>query len=532
MFLNCEIPECGTGGPVIDHDGLVTGLAFHRNPDPAIIGISTILTCIEMWTQFRSVARPVLDMHLRTVELLDISLQEQLSIQHNINRDFIVDRVTIDSTAERLGIRQGDVIVLDELCGSTLPQLEDFLLSHGWEYLRLLRNIQSHLMVDLKLEVHDLLGRAKRNVTLTVGISDASERVMKNWNKHDSRREVSTLSSEFDPDTAAALHSLQDRNMALAAACSIVSVSSTRAGDDNVLRCTGIVVTITSNEAGKCARILTSSRIFCSGDAGLHLPEKKVFVHLSDATTVEGHILFLNIHYRIAVLEILTQYPLQHVCFGDMPQYGQEVYLLGRDEECSIVVRRGSISLLEHSFLRCNYYMFLSCESGALQDLDCTGGLVLDNYGNMVGMIVAHNLQVAIMSITTVKTCIDMLDKFSRIARSMIDMNLRSVELLEIEHREKLSVHYNIKRGFIVNKVRSVSSAWRNVIREGDVMEIIDGECGSTLPQLEDYLLKLGWGCLDKSLAQLSTIDLKIRVHDIIRRTSKGIVVALEYDLV
>jgi S1-C subfamily serine protease len=63
-------------------------------------------------------------MHLRTVELLDLSLREQLSIQHNINRGFIVDRVTLDSSAERLGIRQGDVIVLDELCGSTLPQVQ------------------------------------------------------------------------------------------------------------------------------------------------------------------------------------------------------------------------------------------------------------------------------------------------------------------------------------------------------------------------------------------------------------------------
>jgi hypothetical protein len=39
---------------VIDHDGRVTGMAFFHSPNPAIITTSTILICIEMWTQYRS----------------------------------------------------------------------------------------------------------------------------------------------------------------------------------------------------------------------------------------------------------------------------------------------------------------------------------------------------------------------------------------------------------------------------------------------------------------------------------------------
>ncbi|XP_051183662.1 uncharacterized protein [Lolium perenne] len=526
MFLSCKIPEWGTGGAVIDHDGRVTGMAFFHSPNPAIITTSTILICIEMWTQYSCIARPVLGMHLRAVDLLDLSLREQLSICHDINKGFIVDQVIIDSAAERLGIRQGNVIVFREMCGSTLPELEDFLLFRGWEYLQ--RNIDSCLMVDFKLDVHDLLGRARRNITLTVGLSDSSELVENNWCKLDSPRQVSTLS---DPDSAAALHSLQDRDMVLTAVRSVVGVSSTRPDTNNVFQCTGIVIAITSNEAGKHARILTSSSIFCSDEGNLHHPEQKVFVHLPNKTILEGHLSFLNTHYQIALLDISTDYPLRSASFGQMPQYGQKVFLLGRDKECSVIVRRELISTLEQSSSGRNHYMFLTCECGA--PMDFFGGPVIDTYGNMMGVIIAHYPKVAIISSTTVKTCIDMWEKFRCIARPMIDMDLRAVGLLGIGQHDKLSCQYNIERGFVVDMVRYGSAAEKNGIRKGrvDVIEIIDEECGSTLPQLEDYLLTLGWRFLHQGFDPRSTTDLMIRVHDLLQRTSRDVQLPLPYAL-
>lgn len=48
--------QCGSGGPVVDHDGNIIGIAFNINPGPVVISITTIRTCIEMWHQFRSVS--------------------------------------------------------------------------------------------------------------------------------------------------------------------------------------------------------------------------------------------------------------------------------------------------------------------------------------------------------------------------------------------------------------------------------------------------------------------------------------------
>ncbi|TKW24028.1 hypothetical protein SEVIR_3G025450v4 [Setaria viridis] len=174
MFLNCEPPKGGTGGPVIDNDGNVTGMAFDNGgPNLSILSISTILTYIEMWMKFSCIARPVHGLSLRTVELLDVSLQEVISLDHNINNGYIVDRVDIGSTAEKLGIRYGDVIVsFDGLRVQTLPQLEDYLLSLGWGFLQ--GNTDSSSTVDLKLEVYDLLERGTRSIALPVELCGAS----------------------------------------------------------------------------------------------------------------------------------------------------------------------------------------------------------------------------------------------------------------------------------------------------------------------------------------------------------------------
>ncbi|XP_040382709.1 uncharacterized protein LOC102719510 isoform X2 [Oryza brachyantha] len=172
MFLSCDIPEGGSGGPVIDHGGDIIAIAFDINPGPVVTSINTIMTCIAMWDQFRRVSRPILGMQLKSVELLDVSRQEELSIDYDITGGFIVKQVIVESAAEKLGIRRGDVIVFQDVCCSTLPQLEDYLLSLGWRYLQ-----GMHSTTDLKVEVHNLFDSYRESITFPVQFSDASKQV-------------------------------------------------------------------------------------------------------------------------------------------------------------------------------------------------------------------------------------------------------------------------------------------------------------------------------------------------------------------
>nr|XP_034602977.1 protease Do-like 1, chloroplastic isoform X2 [Setaria viridis] len=72
LFVDYELPECNTGGPMVDHDGNVVGLSIPCDEGISVIlPISTALSCLNMWTEFGRIARPLLGMSFRNVEVLD-----------------------------------------------------------------------------------------------------------------------------------------------------------------------------------------------------------------------------------------------------------------------------------------------------------------------------------------------------------------------------------------------------------------------------------------------------------------------------
>jgi hypothetical protein len=85
---------------------------------------------------------------------------------------------------------------------------------------------------------------------------------------------------------------------------------------------------------------------------------------LPNNTITEGQLLFFNEHYDVALLEISSEsdLPLQLPSFGSNPNYGQEVFVLARDEESNLMARHGSILWFDGlDGLERNYHMFLSC---------------------------------------------------------------------------------------------------------------------------------------------------------------------------
>ncbi|CAL5014412.1 unnamed protein product [Urochloa decumbens] len=107
----------------------------------------------------------------RCTALLDVQLQEDIS-DIGIDGGFVVDEVFYYS-AEKLGIKRGNVIIsINGQDALTLPELEDCLLSLGWDYLK----DESICMKDLKLRVCDLKSGVKRDVALPVTFYDKAER--------------------------------------------------------------------------------------------------------------------------------------------------------------------------------------------------------------------------------------------------------------------------------------------------------------------------------------------------------------------
>ncbi|KAF0926664.1 hypothetical protein E2562_027011 [Oryza meyeriana var. granulata] len=136
LSLSSEIALCGTGGPAIDEHGNVVGMTFSRLPNPDILSISILQTCIEMWRKCSRVACPFLGMDLRAFGVLDVSHQEEIQLEHGISDGFIVDMVCTDYIASSLGISNGDVIVsYNGHRDFTLHTFEKYLLNLGWGFL-------------------------------------------------------------------------------------------------------------------------------------------------------------------------------------------------------------------------------------------------------------------------------------------------------------------------------------------------------------------------------------------------------------
>uniref|UniRef100_A0A0D9W487 PDZ domain-containing protein n=1 Tax=Leersia perrieri TaxID=77586 RepID=A0A0D9W487_9ORYZ len=177
--LSISLIQGGDGGIVIDNDGEVRGMAIYCNPHPAVISISTVVKCIDMFMQFKQVARPILGIGVRTMALLDVQLQEDIS-NFGIKGGLLVDEV-YNPVAEEHGIKHGnmivsvngqDVLTLPELTAKLYGQLEDYLLTLGWDYLK----DKSICMKNVKLRVYDLKNRVERDVTLPVRFYDKAER--------------------------------------------------------------------------------------------------------------------------------------------------------------------------------------------------------------------------------------------------------------------------------------------------------------------------------------------------------------------
>lgn len=161
-------------------------------------------------------------------------------------------------------------------------------------------------------------------------------------------------------------------------------------------------------------------------------------MRLPDNTVIEGQLLFFNKHYDIALLEISSEsdLPLQLPSFGSNPNYGQEVFVLARDEESNLMARHGSILWFDGlDFLQRNYHMFLSCNlPGVIIKIPCsyrysffiaqftqwyllvqsgTGGPVIDHDGNFIGMAFETiGPKSSILAISTILTCIEMWSRF------------------------------------------------------------------------------------------------------------------------
>ncbi|XP_051177726.1 uncharacterized protein [Lolium perenne] len=174
QFLNGPIPQCGTGGGVLDAGGKIVGMLFYKLPLVAFIPSSLILKCSTMWQHFRQLARPQLGLKLRTLAFLDIPRIELMSRKFSISSGLIVGEISAKCDAEKLGIRAGDIIFsCQKERVSSIVQLEHVLLGVAEEHLEKSNDLSSK--VEVEIGVFHVRKRIQRFITLRVELSDHLE---------------------------------------------------------------------------------------------------------------------------------------------------------------------------------------------------------------------------------------------------------------------------------------------------------------------------------------------------------------------
>uniref|UniRef100_A0A0A9GVF8 Uncharacterized protein n=1 Tax=Arundo donax TaxID=35708 RepID=A0A0A9GVF8_ARUDO len=155
LFVEYELPACGAGGPVVDRSGDVVGMSYHHaDGSSTILSISTVLSCVDMWTSSDVLLAPCLVCALRMWSLV-ISL---------------LMRSTLILPLGILALEDNVIVSFNGQCPTPLPEFEDLLLSCGLAHLH-----GTHTEVDFKLEVHDPLQDIKRSITLRVPFTDVSK---------------------------------------------------------------------------------------------------------------------------------------------------------------------------------------------------------------------------------------------------------------------------------------------------------------------------------------------------------------------
>ncbi|XP_051186447.1 uncharacterized protein [Lolium perenne] len=234
----------------------------------------------------------------------------------------------------------------------------------------------------------------------------------------------------------------------------------------------------------------------------------KVIVHLLDETPAEGHLIYYQKHYDIALFRVRVDADVQLPLLNVKVQQAQEVFHLGRDGNLDLRVTHGRVEYLNPDVFQRYHFMFFSRSD--VNEYD-NGGVVIDLKGKVVGMVNISAYGSFIPSSILIK-CLDLWKKLGRIPRPHLGFKFFAIKLLDPLYIDKIVREHKIDDGLIVNEVANGSNAERLGIQRGDIISCFNGKKISTTVQLENLLLNM---CMDFDRAnQPNAIDIFIGVFD------------------
>ncbi|VAI26382.1 unnamed protein product [Triticum turgidum subsp. durum] len=165
------------GGPIIDLEGKVVGLV-NNQINETFVPSSILHKCFDFWRRFNCMPRLHLGMTFSPIKFLDPICIERMTRKHNIDSGLIVEQVSKESHAEKIGIRKGDVI--ESFNGkhiSTTIELESMLIDMCWDHFDQRKKLNTEK--DVSVKIFDATKICQRTRNLTAIVSDRGEDIVK-----------------------------------------------------------------------------------------------------------------------------------------------------------------------------------------------------------------------------------------------------------------------------------------------------------------------------------------------------------------
>ena len=223
----------------------------------------------------------------------------------------------------------------------------------------------------------------------------------------------------------------------------------------------------------------------------------KFEVTLSDSRLFDAELIGKDPSTDIAVLKIKEK-NLNYLNFSnsDLVKVGQWVLAVGNPLDLKSTVTSGIISAKARNIniLRGEKFSVESfLQTDAAVNQGNSGGALVDIYGNLIGINTAiasrsggyEGYSFAVPSNIAKKVSADLIE-FGAVQRALLGVFIQE---LNPDVCEKLEIDKNL-RGIYISGYTSNSTAEKNGIREGDIMQKIDGIKIVTIPQLQEKLLQ------------------------------------------
>lgn len=87
----------------------------------------------------------------------------------------------------------------------------------------------------------------------------------------------------------------------------------------------------------------------------------QVLIHLLDDTTEKGILINYHKHYNIALFEVVVKTSAELPLSTELIEYGQEVFLIGRDENLNLNASHGKVERIDGGLFDHFHFMYVDC---------------------------------------------------------------------------------------------------------------------------------------------------------------------------